>query len=88
VGDKEWPVETWRQGTVLIRNPDALHPLPGNWLGAAIEHNLVDGEVRSMPSEFFLPFYSTTNILTNASRGDVKKMAQGIYNSLISVLPP
>ncbi|MCG5079096.1 hypothetical protein [Paraburkholderia tagetis] len=88
VGDKEGPLETWRQGTVLIRNPHALHPLPDNWFGAALEHTLVDGEVRSMPSEFFLPFYSTTNILMNASRGDVKKMAQGIYDSLISVLPP
>jgi hypothetical protein len=41
-----------------------------------------------MPSEFFLPYYSATNILMNASRGDVRKMAQGIYDSLTSVLPP
>jgi hypothetical protein len=88
VGDKDWPLETWRQGTVLIRNPDALHPLPENWFGAALEHRLVDGEVRTMPSEPFLPFFSTTNILMNKSRGDVRKMAEGIYRSLTAVLPP
>ncbi|AOL05972.1 hypothetical protein [Burkholderia contaminans] len=88
VGDDEWPAETWRQGTVLIRNPNALRPLPEKWFGAALEHKLVDGEVRTTLSEPFLPFFSTTNILMNKSRGDVRKMAEGIYRSLTSVLPP
>lgn len=87
VGDREWPVETWRQGTVLIRNPGAIHPLPENWFGAALEHKLIEGEVRSVPSEHFLPFSSVTQILMNASRGEVRKMAQGLYYSLTSVLP-
>jgi hypothetical protein len=87
VGDKGWPLETWRQGTVLIHNPHALHPLPENWFGAAVEHKLIDGEVRSTPSEYFLPFSSVTQILTNASRGDVSKTARGIFDALLSVFP-
>lgn len=88
VGDKEWPIETWRQGTVLMHNPRALHPLPERWLGAALEHRLVDGELRSMPSEHFLPYSSVTQIMTNASRGDVRRTARGLYEALIAVLPP
>ncbi|MDR5879412.1 hypothetical protein [Caballeronia sp. LZ032] len=88
VGDSEWPVETWRQGTVLVHNPNALHPLPEQWLGAALEHTLVDGELRTMVSEQFFPYSSITQIMTNASRGDVRRTAQGLYDALTSVLPP
>lgn len=58
VGDKRWPVEAWRQGAVLIRNPAALHPLPENWFRAELKDKLLNGEVRSVPSEAFLPFSS------------------------------
>lgn len=33
VGDGEWQ-ETWREGTTLIHNPAALHPVPAGLLGA------------------------------------------------------
>lgn len=87
VGDKDWPTETWVQGTILIRNPHALHPLPDEWLGAALEHNLRGGQVISTFSERFLPYSSTTQILTNATRGKVRRFAKGLYQTLLTVFP-
>ncbi|WP_197383897.1 hypothetical protein [Ralstonia pseudosolanacearum] len=36
VGAPEEGLETWREGTVLFPNPNALHPLPSEWFGAAL----------------------------------------------------
>jgi hypothetical protein len=60
VGHPDWIGETWREGTVLIRNPNALHPLPDEWLGAAVEENLVDGRIVSTFAEPFHPYMSIT----------------------------
>lgn len=40
VGDSAVPPEPWRDGTVLIQNPNAIHPLPQEWIGAAAEEHL------------------------------------------------
>ena len=40
VGDPEVPPEPWRDGSVLIHNPNALYPLPPEWLGAGAEEDL------------------------------------------------
>ncbi|CAJ6933496.1 Uncharacterised protein [Burkholderia pseudomallei] len=87
VGDKTWPMETWRQGTVLIRNPNALHPLPDEWLGAALETNFVDGNVISTFAEPFLPYMSTTQIFENASKGSVRKFIENLLKVLSTVFP-
>jgi hypothetical protein len=62
VGDPEAPPETWRQGTELIINPNALHPLPDQWLGAAAETRFSDGRIipTAARGEDFLPFMSFT----------------------------
>ena len=40
VGRSDLPAEPWRQGSVLIHNPNALHPLPPKWIGAGAEENV------------------------------------------------
>ena len=42
VGDPGLPAEPWRDGSVFIHNPCALHPLPPAWLGAGAEENLTE----------------------------------------------
>ena len=66
VGDPE-VVETWRQGTVLIKNPNALHPLPTEWFGASAEEDLVDGQIVSTFAEPFHPYMSLTEIFRSST---------------------
>ncbi|MEG0299729.1 MAG: hypothetical protein RR609_09160, partial [Aurantimicrobium sp.] len=68
VGHKNAVAETWRQGTVLIKNPNALHPLPDEWLGAGCEYDLVAGKSVMTWREPFIPFTSLTQILGRMSR--------------------
>ncbi len=62
VGDRRNERETWREGTALIRNPNAIHPLPEEWFGAAIEEDLVDGRIVTTFREPFMPYWSLTHI--------------------------
>lgn len=72
VGDFKFGPESWRQGTVLIRNPNAVHPLPKEWFGAALEEDVLDGKVVSTFAEVFLPYRSITKLLPgDASDSDV-----------------
>lgn len=46
VGDRKVPSEPWRDGAVFMRNPNALHPIPNEWIGAGAEESLsADGTV-------------------------------------------
>jgi hypothetical protein len=60
VGDPEAGLETWREGTVLIHNPFAIHKLPPEWFGAAVEDHMEKGQVVSTFREPFLPYGSLT----------------------------
>jgi hypothetical protein len=62
VGDPEAPPETWRQGTEFIRNPNALSPLPSEWLGAAAETTFTNGQIVPLfaVGEDFFPYMSIT----------------------------
>lgn len=61
VGDPHVPLEPWRDGSVLIHNPNALHPLPPEWLGASAEEDLgPNGTVITTWRDRFLPFASNT----------------------------
>lgn len=62
VGDSKKGRETWREGTVLIRNPKALHPLPEEWFGAAIEEDYVNSKLVSTFREPFFPYWSMTTM--------------------------
>lgn len=64
VGDSAFGRETWRQGTVLIHNPNALNPLPDEWLASAIDERVIDGKVVARFSEPFAPFRSITHMLS------------------------
>jgi len=61
VGARRYPKETWREGTSLIRNPRAIHALPDEWLGAAMEENYFNGQNESTFAEPFIPYSSFTN---------------------------
>lgn len=66
VGDPTAPPEDWRQGTDLIRNPNALHPLPEDWIGAAVETTLGDNQIIptfATVNEFF-PYMSVTKLVS------------------------
>ena len=73
VGDPDL-IETWRQGTVLIKNPKALNPLPDEWLGAGIEEDLIDGKSVMTWREPFIPYASLTQILRGISRKDLNAL--------------
>jgi hypothetical protein len=60
VGDRRIGLETWREGTVLIHNPNATHKLPSEWFGAAVEDRMEKGQVVSTFWESFVPFSSIT----------------------------
>lgn len=80
VGDRK-AIESWRQGTVLIKNPKALHPLPDEWLGAGVEEDLVDGKTVTTwrRGEPFIPYASLTTILRGMSRKKFQMHADELW---------
>lgn len=78
VGDSNF-VETWRQGTVLIRNPKARHPVPDEWLGAGVEEELIDGKSITTWREPFIPFASFTQIMRGMPRRKFKQHADSLW---------
>jgi len=69
VGNSNWEAESWSQGTVLLRNPNALHPLPEGWLGALVEQNLASEQiVARLQGEFHL-YRSHTDVLMDSNAG-------------------
>jgi len=78
-------VETWRQGTVLIKNPRPLHPLPAGWFPTGIEEELVDGKTVATAREPFLPYASMTHIQRGMPRKEFLKLAQDLWAQLTKV---
>jgi hypothetical protein len=63
VGDLNFPAELWRQGSVMIHNPHALHPIPPEWIGAGAEENLGEkGNVIPVWRDHFMPYMSMTKL--------------------------
>jgi hypothetical protein len=62
VGDPSQGMEPWREGTILIRNPGAKHPVPPGWLGTGAEENLENGAVVSTFFDDFQPYASLTHL--------------------------
>jgi len=83
VGDPE-AMETWRQGTVLIKNPKALYPLPDEWLGAGIEEDLIDGKIVTTwcKHEPFIPYGSITQIVRGMPRRKFKALMDEVWAKL------
>jgi len=63
VGQRGTQREAWNEGTVLVHNPHARHPLPRKWLGAATEVAFEDGHVATRFERGFHPFTCTTETL-------------------------
>jgi hypothetical protein len=60
VGDLSQGLESWREGTVLLLNPRAKHPVPRGWLGASVEDYVEGDQIVSKIAEPFHPYGSTT----------------------------
>ncbi|MEP4196147.1 MAG: hypothetical protein ABJL99_11005 [Aliishimia sp.] len=75
VGDPDMPFEPWRDGSVFIHNPDAVHPLPPEWIGASAEENLSEGGtvVATMTDPFHVYASTTTLLRGPASNRHVRK---------------
>lgn len=84
VGDRD-AIETWRQGTVLIKNPKALHPLPDEWLGAGVEEDLIDGKTVTTWREPFIPYASITQILARMPRKMFESHMGALWKELTKV---
>ncbi|MBC7393361.1 MAG: hypothetical protein H7340_08490 [Variovorax sp.] len=69
VGSRGAEHECWNEGTLLVHNPRAIHPLPRNWLGASAEVALRDGHLVATFLQDFHPFTSVTETLTGATPG-------------------
>src|SRR6202043_3676509 len=68
VGDPSQGLESWREGTVLLLNPRAKHPVPRGWLGASVEQYVEGDQIVSIMAEPFHPYGSTTvNFLNTPS---------------------
>ncbi len=84
VGDLDMPTEPWRDGSVFIHNPYALHPLPAEWIGASAEENLSEGDtvVATMTDPFHVYASTTTLLRGPASDRHVRKCIADQINVL------
>jgi hypothetical protein len=69
VGSRGAEHECWNEGTLLVHNPRAIHPLTQNWLGASAEVDLRDGHLVATFLRDFHPFTSVTETLTGTTPG-------------------
>jgi hypothetical protein len=89
VGDPDWTGETWHEGTALIKNPNAVHPVPDNWIGAGAEDDLVDGRIVSTLAEGFHPYASMTlNFPGDASTSQIQRQVKPIADELLKKFGP
>lgn len=87
VGDGEVR-ETWREGTALIHNPNAEHPVPAGLLGAGVEERLDNGRIVCQIAESFHPFGSLTlNFPGDISTEELEKITDRLSAKLIELLP-
>jgi hypothetical protein len=88
VGESRNGHETWREGTALIRNPNALYPLPDEWFGAAVEEDAVDGKHVSTFREPFLPYWSMTSLFPgHISNKQFRQAESRIHAELSQMFP-
>lgn len=84
VGDSE-ATETWWEGTVYIKNPKALYPLPDEWLGAGLQEELIDGKTVMTWRESFIPYNSMTEILHRMPRKKFEAHAKEFWQEFTKV---
>lgn len=88
VGDGE-AIEKWNEGTVLIHNPNALHPILPKFMSVAAEQRLENGElVTTFFDEGFHPFSSLTlNFPGDTPTPQLQRIADKINGDLLKLLP-
>ncbi len=89
VGHPDELGETWREGTVLFKNPRARHPFPVEWLGASAEQDFVNGQAVTTFAEPFHPYWSMTENFKRWSLppGRIKRRAQQMIAALKEDFP-
>jgi hypothetical protein len=89
VGDQENYLETWSEGTALIHNPNAVLPLPDEWLGAGSEEKMVDNRVVVTWKEYMLPYSSMTQIFPGSTPDlIVDSFMSGLESVFLPLFPP
>lgn len=89
IGDVK-AIETWRQGTVLIKNLHTLHPLPDEWFGAAAEERLVDGMIvpKFAVGEDLQPYMSLTTMFpSSAPNTQIEDQVKAMTGPLFALYP-
>jgi hypothetical protein len=87
VGDGEGR-ETWREGTTLIHNPNAEHPVPAGLLGAGAEERLENGRIVAHIAEPFHPYGSVTlNFPGDIPTIKLQKIADQLNAKLTELIP-
>lgn len=86
------PVETWHEGTALMLNPNAKHPIPPHWLGAAVELRWEGDTIVSIASDRFLPLSSLTVTLPVGTsraqmRAEIERQRSFLQNILTKFEP-
>lgn len=89
VGHQDELVESWREGTVLFKNPRARHQLPDEWLGASAEQDFVNEQAITTFAEPFHPYWSITELFKRWSfpPGRVKRRAKQLFAALKEDFP-
>jgi hypothetical protein len=87
VGHSEWQ-ETWREGTTLIHNPTAFHPVPAGLPGAGAEQRLEGSQIVADLAEPFRPYGSVThNYPGDISTSHLQKIVNDLSATLMQLLP-
>lgn len=90
VGDGE-DRERWDEGTVLMHNPRARHPIPSGLMDIPIEERLVNGQIVTtftMESHGFLPYSSLTiNFPGDTTTSTLQIVAEKISAHLQALYP-
>jgi len=80
--------ETWREGTMLIHNPSALHPVSRGFLGVSSETRLENGQAISTFIDEFHPYTSLTMpFIGEESENRIETVLTAILEALESGRP-
>lgn len=88
VGRQAGRREAWNEGTALVHNPRARHPLPRDWIGAAAELALEKGRVVTHFARGFHPFACTTETVAGKTPAWWFEMRTRVLEKEMAAHPP